>query len=159
MADHNKCAHLEIPDEYSKVFSNGESTLENIFNLQKNIQEKVYGYDFDELRESLGKVKGFLDWNKHALDDEIHEMYDALGGVNSHGNSIWKPWKNKFKEAQNKKFSDLTEEELLELRFEVIDAFHFLINMALVLDIDAKTFFNMYHAKNLENKNRQKNGY
>ena len=42
----NSCAHLEVED----VFSNSENTLSDLYNLQKDIQETVYGYNFDELR-------------------------------------------------------------------------------------------------------------
>lgn len=153
--DQNKCAHLEIKD----LFSSSKNPLEELFALQRSMQQDLFKYDLDKVREHLGDVKDYLDINYHAIQDEFRELYNALGGVNSHGSAIWKRWKSKHEEAKNKPFNELTEEELKELRMEVVDIWHFMINISLVLDMDAKMVFNYYQAKNLENKERQKNNY
>lgn len=152
-----QCAHLEIPDIHSEL--GNVDTLTNLMDLQKNIQEQVYGYNFEELQNGpLSELKKFIDWNEEAIRDEQREFATALGGVHSHGNNLWKNWKSKHKEANAKSLKDLTQEELLELKYEMIDIFHFMFSISISIGLSGKEFFNMYHAKNLENKVRQATG-
>jgi hypothetical protein len=146
-----ECSHLEIEDHYSQ----STDTLNDLMMMQKSIQEDVYGYDFESMKETLGQLKQFCDMNYHADQDEWREFFNALGGVHSHGSAIWKPWKSAHEEAKNKKFSDLTPEELKELQMEVVDRWHFLFNITLAVGLDAKTLFNYYVAKNKHNIERQ----
>lgn len=147
-----QCSHLEIKDEYSK----SSNTLADLMNLQKDIQENVYGYDFKQLQEGkLKNIKSFIDWNLEAIRDEERELQNALGGIHSHSNALWKTWKSKHKEANEKLFSELTEEELKELRMEWIDILHFIFNIGLAIGMDAQTTFDYYMSKNKENRNRQ----
>lgn len=149
-----QCAQLSIPDIHSE-FKNTD-TLANLMNLQKSIQENIYGYDFDQLQNgTLENLKKFIDWNEEAIRDEQREFANALGGIHTHGNALWKPWKSKHKEANEKSLKDLTSEELLELKFECVDLWHFLINITLAIGMTPQELFNMYHSKNLENKRRQ----
>lgn len=63
-----ECAHLEVED----IFSNSENTLYDLYNLQKDIQETVYGYNFEKMREApLNEMREFFDWNYHAIQDEF----------------------------------------------------------------------------------------
>ena len=146
-----ECAHLEIEDH----FSTSKNTLDDLLTMQKNIQEQVYGYNFEQVRETLGSLKAFCDFNYHADQDEWREFFNALGGIHSHGSAVWKPWKSKHKEALEKKFVDLTPEELKELQMEVVDRWHFLFNISIAVGLDAKTLFNYYVAKNKHNIERQ----
>jgi hypothetical protein len=146
------CSHLEIEDFYSS----SKDTLGDLMELQKEIQEKVYGYDFEHVQSTLGTVKEFIDWNYAADQDEWRELYNALGGVDSHGSAVWKPWKTKHKEALAKPFADLSESEKKELHMEIVDRFHFFLNICLATGLDTKTLFNYYYAKNKENRERQK---
>ena len=154
--DTNKCANLIITDKHE--FSS-DDTLGDLFNLQKSIQENIYGNNFETIRATLGDLKEFINWNEEAIRDEFRELAEALGGVNSHGSAIWKPWKKTHREAKAKLYSDLTPEELIELKFEFIDLMHFMLNIAIALGLTPKEIYNMYYAKNAENINRQKNGY
>lgn len=146
------CAHLEVEDFYTT----SKDTLGDLMELQKDIQEKVYGYDFAHVQSTLGTVKEFIDWNYAADQDEWRELYNALGGVDSHGSAVWKPWKSRHKEALAKPFSELSESEKKELHMEIVDRFHFFLNICLATGLDAKTLFNYYYAKNKENRERQK---
>jgi hypothetical protein len=154
--DSNKCSNLLIENKYKDA--NGD-TLGDLFNLQKNIQENIYGYNFDAIRATLGDLKEFVNWNEEAIRDEFRELAEALGGVNSHGSAIWKPWKKTHREAKAKLYSDLTPEEIKELKFEFIDLLHFMLNIAIAIGLTPEEIYNMYYAKNIENINRQKNGY
>jgi hypothetical protein len=154
----NPCSHLEIEDHYSKSLN----TLSDIYNLQKDIQEKVYGYNFEKMRElDLLSFRQFFDWNYHAIQDELREVFEALGGVNQGiGNAVWKPWKaNHYNKAPHMKFSDMSESDLKELKMELIDIQHFLFNMMLAVGLTPEELYNYYFSKNKENRERQKRGY
>lgn len=159
MENNNKnfqeCAHLEVDNTYETLRANGGDALALIFNMQKSIQEDVYGYDFDELRSSIGKLKEFIDWNDEALRDENREFHTALTGIHSYPN-CWKPWKSKHKEAMSRPFSALTPEELKELQMELVDSIHFIFNIMIACNMDEKVLTNYYVAKNAENVRRQK---
>jgi hypothetical protein len=154
----NSCAHLEVED----VFNESKNTLADLYNLQKDIQENVYGYNFEELREKpLNEFRQFFDWNYHAIQDELRETFDALGGIKDGiGNGVWKPWKKSFHEkAPNMTFNSLTDDDKKELQMELIDIQHFLFNMMLASGLTPPDLMNMYFAKNKENRERQKRGY
>lgn len=148
-----QCAQLEIKDEYSK----STNTLADIFNLQKNIQETVYKYDFEKIRTNIRSLKAFIDWNEEAIRDEDREFQAALTGIHSFPGR-WKPWKHDHNEAMERSINDFTNSELLELQYEWIDKLHFMLNQAIAIKLTPELIFNMYFAKNLENRNRQKNG-
>jgi hypothetical protein len=157
MANYQQCSHLEIKDEYSK----SQNTLADLYNLQKDIQENVYNYNFNELRNgTLEDFRRFFDWNFHSISDELREVFDALGGINDGiGNAIWKPWKKDHHKIKTMSFNDLSEDDKKELKMELIDIQHFLFNMMLACDMKPEEIFNYYMAKNEENRNRQKNNY
>jgi hypothetical protein len=153
----NSCADLPIVD----LFSESTNTLQDIMELQKDIQENVYGYNFEELRnQPIEEMRKFFDWNYHAIQDELRETFDALGGVKDGiGNGVWKPWKKSNAQIKTMKFTDLTPSDLLELKYELIDIQHFINNLMLAVGMDAKEVYNLYFAKNAENRNRQNNNY
>jgi len=152
------CAHLEVED----VYSESKDTLADLYNLQKDIQENVYGYDFQAMREApLPQMRAFFDWNYHAIQDELRETFDALGGVKDGiGNAVWKPWKKAYHEkAPNMTFNDLSDEDKKELWMELIDIQHFLFNLMIATGMDASDLMNLYFSKNKENRARQQRGY
>lgn len=153
--DKNQCRHLEITEKYNE----NEECLSKLMNLQKTLQETTYGYNFESLRENLGTLHDFISWNESALQDELREMYEALGGVDSHSSAIWKPWKSKHQEARAKPFSDLTPAEKKELQMELVDIQHFLFNMMLACDMTPELLYEYYVSKNKENIRRQLNNY
>lgn len=149
-----QCAGLEVKEEFK---NNDQDTLGVLMNLQKSIQEKVYGYDFEKIRSSIKDLKNFIDWNEEAIRDEDREFQAALTGIHTFPN-CWKPWKSNHEKAMNRSLSDLTEEELLELQYEWIDKLHFMFNIAISIGLDSEKIFNLYHAKNRENIKRQEQG-
>lgn len=149
-----QCSHLEIEKNYNEIVSNGNDALSVIYNMQKSIQEDVYGYDFDEIRSTIGNLKKFIDWNEEAIRDEDREFQSALTGIHTYP-SCWKPWKTKHAEAMRRKFSDLTEEELKELHFEWIDKLHFILNEAIAIGLTPEKITDYYIAKNKHNVERQ----
>jgi hypothetical protein len=150
----NSCSGLNIEDLYSK----SSDTLGDILNLQADTQKNVYGYKFEEM--SLRELMEFWHMNTHAIVDEIHEATDALGGIkDGNGNAIWKKWKLAYSTYKAKKFSDLSENDQLECKFEVIDMLHFFMNYAISIGMTPSEMYNMYMSKNLENRRRQQNNY
>lgn len=150
----NTCAELEIEDLYSK----STDTLGDIMALQKDTQLNVYGYDFSNM--TLREIMFFWHANNHALSDEIHEATDALGGIkDGSGNAIWKYWKKDYEKYGFMKFSDLSKTDQLECKFEIVDILHFFLNMAISIGMTPQEMYNMYMAKNKENRDRQSRGY
>lgn len=154
----NSCSHLKIDDSWSnRVTIDGIDTLGDILNLQSDTQKYIYGYDFENM--SLREVMEFWHMNNHAIIDEIHEATDALGGVSRGSSAIWKRWKKDYSKYANMKFSDLSEEDQLECKFEIVDMLHFFMNYAASIGMSAKEMYNMYMSKNKENRERQLRGY
>lgn len=159
----NNCAQLKVNDEYSVARNAGKCTLSELMNLQKWLQEEIYNKkrDLGKFEDmTIGQIKDFLLTNKLAIDSEMMELFDSLGGINDGtASAAWKPWKSTYNETQNKTLGDLTENDRLELFFEVADIFHFIFNIAISLGITPELLYNLYMAKNVENVERQKRGY
>ena len=154
----NSCSNLEIRDYFNDRPEPNEDTLGDIMRIQAETQRNVYGYNFEEM--SLRELMDFWHMNNHALIDEIHEATDALGGIkDGSGNAIWKRWKNAFDSYSNLKFSDLSAADQLECKFEIVDILHFFMNMAVSVGMTSSEMYNMYMAKNEENRARQQKGY
>jgi hypothetical protein len=149
----NKCSDLEVKD----YFNGTEDTLGLIYNKQKELQKR-YGFDFTD--KSIKEIVDFWMVNKHALGDELNEMFDAIGGINEGiGSAGWKYWKKENSKTQEMKISDLSESDKLELYYEWIDGFHFYMNFAISIGMTSKDIVNLYMAKNSENHQRQQRGY
>lgn len=149
----NKCAGLSVKD-YSQEISD---TLGFIYNKQVELQKRL-GFDFKDL--SLKEIADFWMMNKHAMSDELNEMFDALGGINDGiGSAVWKHWKQDNVKASNMKISDLSNSDRLELFYEWIDGLHFYLNFAISIGMTSKDIVNLYAAKNQANHERQNNGY
>lgn len=157
MDSYQVCADLKVED----VFSKSTNTLADLMNLQKDIQENVYGYDFAKMRKgTLTDMKAFFDMNYHAIQDEMRETYNALGGIKDGiGSSVWKKWKKDHIKAFEMKFDDMSKDDLFELWYELIDIQHFLFNMMIATGMTPDIMMNLYFAKNKENRERQKRGY
>jgi hypothetical protein len=152
-----ECSHLEIED----VFNTSENTLKDLYNLQKDIQENVYGYDFNKLQSGpLPELRQFWDWNYHAIQDELREAFTALGGMSDGiSNGVWKPWKKSYTEqAPNMTYNDMSERDKKELKMELIDIQHFLFNIMLSVGMTEQELMNFYFAKNQENRRRNASG-
>jgi len=149
-----QCAQLKVENNYQELRANGGDALSLIFNMQKSLQEDVYGHNFDNIRSSIGELKKFIDWNEEAIRDEDREMQAALTGIHTYPN-CWKKWKSKHEEAMARPFSALTPEELKELHMEFLDKIFFMLNEAIALNLNAEIITNYYCAKHAENISRQ----
>ena len=151
----NKCKDLDVRDYFTENgYNHSKNSLEDLYSLQNKTQsmyfEKQGKKPFSEY--NIGDVVDFLMVTNHAIIDELHEMMDAVGGIeDGEGNAAWKPWKSTK--------SDLTPGDLKELKMEWIDVMHFVFNAGLAIGVTPKEFYNFYLSKNEENWNRQKNNY
>jgi hypothetical protein len=57
------------------------------------------------------------------------------------------------------KISDLSPEDVKELKMELVDIQHFLFNMMISVGMTADELYNFYISKNKENIRRQENNY
>jgi dimeric dUTPase (all-alpha-NTP-PPase superfamily) len=57
------------------------------------------------------------------------------------------------------KFSDLSEDDKTECKFEIVDMLHFFMNYAASIGMTPAEMYNMYMSKNEHNRERQRNGY
>ena len=173
MAEFNSCANL-INDEkikecnkiYSDLLSEGKDPLEYMLNAQNSLQvhlsETVEGNKCPDDLSKIGEIYDWLRDNKIALDDEFREVVDALPGMNlpeKERSALWKKWKANHLKLREKDISELEPNELKELKFELIDMWHFFMNMMLGLRISSKELFTYYYYKNLENIRRYNSKY
>jgi len=159
----NKCKDLEVRDYFTENgYSKSKNSLEDLYSLQAETQKMYFKKQgrkpFSEM--NIGDVIDFLMVTNHAIIDELHEMVDAVGGIDDGvGNAAWKPWKSANKDIRQKSLSDLSPGDLKELKMEWIDVMHFVFNAGLALGITPKEFYNYYLSKNEANWERQRNNY
>tara|TARA_R110001632_G_scaffold48342_4_gene121824 strand:+ start:2305 stop:2829 length:525 start_codon:yes stop_codon:yes gene_type:complete len=169
----NECKNLNVVTKFSDL--SGKDAWVEMYNNQKKMQEETYGYDYSNM--SIKEVVQYLFWNNHALNDEIHELMDALGGINDgieitqpipggtalvmngKGNAAWKPWKMANPIYSSVTLDELSEEDRKELEFEFIDIMHFVMNIGIAINMSPEKIYEMYMSKAEENKRRNKEGY
>ena len=117
--------------------------LDKMLQKQEELQERL-GYDFGSMTQE--EITVYIKEFSIHLTQELHEMLHVL--------PYFKPWMD---------YSAMTVEEyetgMEEARKEFIDMFHFMLNIALALDMSDKDIYDMYMEKNKENHKRQDEGY
>lgn len=150
--DQNNCHDLKVEYLHSP-------DLDLLVKSQMRLQQRI-DPNFHHPDESLASIAEFLMKNKHALEEEINETLNALGGTHDGiGSAAWKWWKKDNQKAKEMKISDLSERDLLELKYEIVDQFHFFMNQMIKVGMTGSELFSLYFTKNKENFNRQENGY
>lgn len=110
--------------------------MQEALDAQHNLQIDSFGNDPKSLTDDQ-KVE-WIRWNVLALEDELHEALQEVG---------WKPWA-KSKHVNRDAYIS-----------ELVDAFHFLMNLMLVVDCSADEFLDKYFEKRKVNQKRQAEGY
>lgn len=116
--------------------------LARMIRMQCVLQEQTYGYDFAEM--SVQQRVDFIKENVLALTDELHELL---------AETSWKPWAKSEFLNEEKAFSEL------------IDAWHFMMNIMLAVMPNAEAsdiaehLANAYFTKREINVKRQEVGY
>lgn len=141
----NKC--VQLFDQ--KVNMPNVECIELMFNMQKSLQDHL---------ASKGKA---LDLNNASFKERVDGLTIQFRNLLLEFGELmerlpYKEWKT-YSPEQMKDFLD--EESKIESWYEIIDMWHFFMNMCLLMGIDGKTFVHLYMTKNKENFDRQKRGY
>jgi hypothetical protein len=170
----NSCASLVSPetykeaeDLYNKMLSEGKDPVQMMFDLQMSLQQELadklpkYNKPAGTL-ETMGEILDYLQRQDDAIADETRELYTALGEMSrgeKEASAIFKPWKQRHDEARSRRWEDISNEDKLEIMFEMIDQIHFVLVKLMTLRIDAKDMFVLYYLKQQENIRRYNSGY
>jgi hypothetical protein len=112
------------------------SDLNTMLEMQRQLQVKHYGKDPADLSGEERAL--FIKDMVLALTDELHEALQEVG---------WKPW------ATSRHVNDEA------FKGELIDAWHFFMNLILVSGMDPFDFMQRYISKHDKNASRQEAGY
>lgn len=117
--------------------------LETMLQMQKELQSRL-GTDFDSLSQE--DKANFMRNHRGYLADEVAEALYEM--------PFYKLWKSydKMSDAQ-------LNDAWLKVKMELVDSWHFFMNLLLCAGFTAEEFFEMYMAKNKENHRRQDAGY
>ena len=110
-------------------------TFGEMLESQKAFQKSL-GYDFDSMSDEV-KIQ-FIKEMKLALEAELQEALDETG---------WKPWATS---------RHINREAYVA---EMVDVWHFTMNMLLVVGVTPEEFVRKYHEKLNKNYARQQEGY
>ncbi|ASD52014.1 dCTP pyrophosphatase [Pseudomonas phage PspYZU05] len=172
MAVFNSCAHLvdgaaEATAKYESVIQAKGNPFDTMIEMQRSLQKKLakekpeFNQDPDSL-DTAGKVLDWLRAQDDSIADETRELYTSLGGMSNgekEASAVWKAWKSRHKELRETRIQDMSQEDQLEIKFELVDQMHFFINKMIALGIDAQEMFELYYLKNKENFARQERNY
>lgn len=174
MAQFNACSQL-VTDESTKqarlaaegIRSNGEQYLDQMLNMQRSLQAKL-AKDKPEMNRDPNKIETAgqaVDWMRaqwDSMSDEFRELLTSFGGMSNgdnNANSVWKAWRAKNLDMRNVKLEDLSDADRREIFFEIIDLWHFFLNMNIALGLTSEDIFEGYYIKNAENFARQERSY
>lgn len=120
--------------------------LGEMFELQGDMQRNNFGAHPSDIAEDSADLADGMYPNRiqfikdmtYALEDELHEFTAEIG---------WKPW------ATSRHINtDAAQGEL-------VDAFHFFMNLCMAVDMTPDVLFERYKAKRTKNIKRQEDGY
>lgn len=110
--------------------------LQEMIDLQAKLQSETYGKDISKL-DTREKIEAYR-INMMALQDELHEALNEMS---------WKPW------AKAEYYNDDRVQQ------ELVDAWHFFMNLMIISGMDAEKLHLRYLAKRKVNIKRQEDGY
>jgi hypothetical protein len=145
MNPENKCAHL-----YNQEVDVDKITIEEMFKMQLALQDHVL------------KTKGRgMDYHSASFEERVADITRQWRNINCEMAELierlpFKEWKN-YTPEQKAGFT--SEEHRLEVLYEYIDIWHFIMNIGLALGVNGETFKKLYATKNKENIDRQNRGY
>ena len=130
--------HAEFTKELPSM-----NDIKNMFDLQRKLQERL-GTDFEKIDDA--ERADFMRNHYVFLDQELQE---ALREV-----PYFKQWKDYSHMTATEK-----EAAWARVRMELVDAWHFMMNLMLMSGMTPEALVAMYLAKNKENHRRQDAGY
>jgi dimeric dUTPase (all-alpha-NTP-PPase superfamily) len=111
-------------------------TLSKALQAQLKLQQDSYGLDPSQMDDQ--EKMDWIRWNVLALTDELHEALAETG---------WKPWA---------KSQHINRDAFVG---ELVDSFHFFMNLMIVADCSAEELLDRYFVKRGLNAKRQEQGY
>lgn len=173
MAHFNECSQLiEGADKAEARYAGivrqtGGDPLQVMLDMQHSLQVRLAKDkpEYNRHPDDLANAGEVLDWlrnQKDYIDDEFRELVTSLGGMSNGekaASAVWKPWKQEHATKRETLINDLSDKDQLEIKFEMIDILHFVLNMFMALGMDSDEIFKLYFLKNAENFARQDNGY
>lgn len=139
MTEQPSMAHLEVTHPGPEF-----DMLQTQATLQRRLGAVAYPVSTE--RDFLGVFR----MNTEAIDSEWEEIRDRLP---------WKAWKS----DHIRRLADddlMPEDQRLEIKYELIDSLHFLLNMMIAAGFTSwHEVESFYWAKNRENLDRQERGY
>ena len=108
--------------------------LQEMFDKQKVLQKRIKGIDLPSMEPNQ-------------IPTTVTSIVAELGEILEE-QQAWKDWKKNPKEP-----------DIENLRMEVADLWHFVINLSLYLNMDAQDIYDEFMKKNKTNHIRQDNNY
>lgn len=115
--------------------------LDKIFDVQAEFQKRVDPRCFNP-----ETVSDYIRDHRGYLEDELAEACYELPGY-----KLWKDYSKQTPEEVTK--------QMTKVRSELVDAFHFFVNICIAAGMSAEDLTNGYFAKHAENVARQDRGY
>ena len=116
--------------------------LEHMLEMQKEFQDRVDPRYNSDLKERAAFLRDHFVFCNQELQEMLYEI------------PFFKNWKD---------YSNMTDEEIVEAfdkaKNELIDAWHFFMNLSIGLGMGAEEFYQRYLDKHKENIRRQDEGY
>lgn len=116
--------------QYTMNTNKSIADLQELFDLQRALQKKI---DFNTM--------SLIQYIRLMFIGIVTEACEALECVN------WKPWKQSKTQSQE------------ELKKEIVDIWHFLINLTMASGMDAEEILKRFKTKNKINMQRQEDEY
>ena len=111
-------------------------SLDDLFKKQIELNEKIVPNLYEQVKDPVKMREWFFKYEL-AMRQESSEAIDSLD---------WKFWKKGEDDIQN-------------LKVEMVDILHFWVSMCTVIGMDANEVFELYQKKNNLNHKRQEGGY
>lgn len=131
---------------YKKVEekTNMINKLDKMLKNQKQLQENTMGYSFKDMTPQgrARYIKDMILWATDELHEALHELPYA------------KDWSKKYDKPEYNH-----EEQWKLFKEEIIDAWHFFMNIMIAAGFTPDEIFKMYMTKSAINVERQQNGY
>lgn len=113
--------------------------LDAMFTAQRDLQAQSFNHSMEDLVTGHPVLRiNYFKENVLALTDELHEAMGEIG---------WKSW------AKSNHFNED------KVKGELVDAFHFFMNLCLAAGMTPDELFKRYRAKRAINVQRQADGY
>lgn len=116
--------------------------LTDLFRKQRYLMQKLGVPHASSPAEFLKNEAVLTNVFKEYMMALVVELTETLGELN------WKPWKKTQKQIN-----------LDKLHLEIVDSWHFLLELSIIAGLDSSKIYNIYLTKNQENLARYNSGY